>query len=123
VTKTGYYPGGQTRATTNALGATHGVHARRNDRVTGTMTTLGSETLTTAATYDPKVTSSLKTDSRGHHQTHTYDALNRLTETSISGRARAPAGRSRAILRPSPGNKETETDINGFCTTFEYDGL
>ena len=78
-TETEYYPGGETRAVTNAKGARTEITLDGLSRPVATRTRFSATTLTTATEYDGNGNKTKETDRRGVVRKHTYDDLNRLT--------------------------------------------
>jgi YD repeat-containing protein len=127
-TETEYYPGGQPRVVTNALGGKTTYTLDGMNRVIATSTTVGyngEPPVTTAFEFDGVGNKVAETDRRGVRGIHAYDALNRLTQTQIaSGIAgEGPTGVIATYGYDLVGNKLFETDVNSFQTDYVYDDL
>jgi len=124
-TLTEYYPGGQPRATTNALGARTEYALDGLNRVVRTAVEVGGDTLTTETQYDGNGNAEWEKDRRGVARRSTFDALNRHVRVEIESAPGGvgPLGRIADYGYDLAGNKTSETDLNGFVTAFEYDDL
>ncbi len=76
----------------------------------------GSETLTTAFTYDPIGNLKIKTDREGRSSYYDYDPLDRLS------RVTDPLNGQTLYSYDARGNLTSLTDAEGQTTYFEYDG-
>jgi RHS repeat-associated protein len=130
-TQTAYFPGGEPRRVTTALGTVTESTLDGLSRVVATRATVPEpdgtpQVYTTAASYDGSGNRVSETDRRGVVRQLTYDALNRLSEVRlVSGpSASGPAHRVVAAYEYDlAGNRVAETDLYGRRTELVHDGL
>ena len=117
-----YFPGGQLKTETNALGLTTTLFLDGLNRLKRTEQALASGTLVSLMSYDESSNVIETTDRRGVKTINTYDPLNRLEQVEVAG----PFGARQTVATMGydlVGNKLFATDLQRNRTDFAYDGL